>query len=141
MPSPNQIHVKRDDVAITEADLLEPVVGQVTPQGLQTNVDVGIQYLEAWLNGNGCVPIYNLMEDAATAEISRSQVWQWVKHKVTMTDGATVTPELVRAAIDQELTSKPGTPNKRRAAAIFADMMTRDDFQEFLTTAAYKEID
>ena len=141
MPSPNQIHVKRDDVAITEADLLEPVAGQVTPQGLQTNVDVGIQYLEAWLNGNGCVPIYNLMEDAATAEISRSQVWQWVKHKVTMTDGVTVTPELVRAAIDQELTSKPGTPNKRRAAAIFADMMTRDDFQEFLTTAAYKEID
>ena len=141
MPTPNQISVKREDVHVTEADLLEPVAGQVTAEGLQTNVDVGIQYLEAWLNGNGCVPIYNLMEDAATAEISRSQVWQWVKHAVKMTDGRTVTAELVRAAIDQELTSKPGTPNKRRAAEIFADMMTRGDFQEFLTTAAYKEID
>lgn len=141
MPSPNQIGVKRDYVAVTEADLLEPVPGQVTAEGLQTNVDVGIQYLEAWLNGNGCVPIYNLMEDAATAEISRSQVWQWVKHAVKMTDGRTITPELVRAAIDQELVSKPGTPNKRRAAEIFADMMTREDFQEFLTTAAYEEID
>jgi malate synthase len=97
--------------------------------------------LEAWLNGNGCVPIYNLMEDAATAEISRSQVWQWVKHGVRLADGRTVTAELVRAAIDTELTSKPGTPNKKQAAEIFADMMTRDDFQEFLTTAAYAHID
>jgi len=141
MPTPNQISVKREDVHVTEADLLEPVAGDITAAGLQMNVDVGIQYLEAWLNGNGCVPIYNLMEDAATAEISRSQVWQWVKHGVKLTDGRTVTPELVRAAIDHELTSKPGTPNKRRAAEIFADMMTRDDFQEFLTTAAYQHID
>ncbi len=138
MPAPNQINVKREDVHVTEADLLEPVAGEVTAAGLQMNVDVGIQYLEAWLNGNGCVPIYNLMEDAATAEISRSQVWQWVKHGVKLTDGRTVTPDLVRAAIDQELAAKPGTPNKRRAAAIFGDMMTRDDFQEFLTTAAYE---
>jgi len=141
MPFPNQINVLREDVRVTGADLLEPVAGDVTPAGLQMNVDVGIQYLEAWLNGNGCVPIYNLMEDAATAEISRSQVWQWVKHGVKMSDGRTVTAELVRAAIDAELTSKPGTPNKKRAAEIFADMMTRDDFQEFLTTAAYRDID
>ncbi len=140
MVAPNQIHVKREHVAVSEADLLEPVAGEVTPGGLQMNVDVGIQYLEAWLNGNGCVPIYNLMEDAATAEISRSQVWQWVKHRVKMSDGRTATPELVHAAIAQELASKPGTPNKQRAAEIFAEMMTRDDFEEFLTTAAYKEI-
>lgn len=141
MPTPNQIHVKREDVHVTAADLLEPVAGDVTAAGLQMNVDVGIQYLEAWLNGNGCVPIYNLMEDAATAEISRSQVWQWVKHRVTMADGRVVTPELVRASIDHELTAKPGTPNKLIAAEIFADMMTRDDFQEFLTTAAYQHLD
>jgi malate synthase len=141
MPGPNQIDVKREDVHVTEADLLEPVAGEITAAGLQMNVDVGIQYLEAWLNGNGCVPIYNLMEDAATAEISRSQVWQWVKHKVKMADGQTVTPELVRAAIDRELTAKPGTPNKLLAAEIFAEMMTGDDFQEFLTTAAYSHID
>lgn len=141
MPGPNQISVLREDVHVTEADLLEPVAGDVTAAGLQMNVDVGIQYLEAWLNGNGCVPIYNLMEDAATAEISRSQVWQWVKHGVQLTDGRTVTAELVRAAIDHELASKPGTPNKQRAAEIFGDMMTRDDFQEFLTTAAYQHID
>ena len=141
MPEANQIGVKREDVHVTEADLLEPVTGEVTAAGLQMNVDVGIQYLEAWLNGNGCVPIYNLMEDAATAEISRSQVWQWVKHRVKLTDGRTVTPELVREAIAHELAAKPGTPNKRRAAEIFGDMMTRDDFQEFLTTAAYEHID
>jgi len=141
MPQPNQISVLREDVNVTAEDLLEPVVGDVTAAGLQMNVDVGIQYLEAWLNGNGCVPIYNLMEDAATAEISRSQVWQWVKHGVKLTDGRTVTPELVRAAIDAELAAKPGTPNKQKAAEIFADMMTRDDFQEFLTTAAYQHID
>ncbi len=141
MPGPNQIGVLREDVHVTEADLLEPVAGEVTAAGLQMNVDVGIQYLEAWLNGNGCVPIYNLMEDAATAEISRSQVWQWVKHGVTLTDGRRVTAELVRAAIDSEFASKPGTPVKKRAAEIFADMMTREDFQEFLTTAAYQDID
>ena len=141
MPGPTQIGVLREDVHVTEADLLEPVAGEVTAAGLQMNVDVGIQYLEAWLNGNGCVPIYNLMEDAATAEISRSQVWQWVKHGVVLTDGRRVTAELVRAAIDSELASKPGTPAKKRAAEIFADMMTREDFQEFLTTAAYQDID
>jgi malate synthase len=141
MPTPNQIHVKREDVSVTAKDLLAPHSGEITAQGLQINVDVGIQYVEAWLNGNGCVPIYNLMEDAATAEISRSQVWQWVKHRVKLADGSTVTPEVVRQAIEHELAEKPGTPAKKRAAELFADMMTRDDFQEFLTTAAYEYID
>jgi len=141
MPTPNQIHVKREDVHVTAAQLLEPHTGDITEEGLRVNVDVGIQYLEAWLNGNGCVPIYNLMEDAATAEISRSQVWQWVKHGVKLNDGRAVTPEMVRAAIDNELATKPGTPNKKVAASIFADMMTDGDFQEFLTIPAYRHID
>jgi malate synthase len=81
------------------------------------------------------------MEDAATAEISRSQVWQWVKHRAKLSDGRAVSADLVRQAIDDELASKPGSPNKKVAASIFADMMTRDDFQEFLTTAAYNYIE
>jgi malate synthase len=105
------------------------------------NVDIGIQYLEAWLAGNGCVPIYNLMEDAATAEISRSQVWQWVKHGVKLDDGRTVTAEMVKQAIADELAAKPGLPTKKLAAELFESMMTGGRFQEFLTTAAYEHID
>ena len=141
MPTLNQIHVKREDVHVTQEDLLQPHKGDITQDGLRMNVDVGIQYLEAWLNGNGCVPIYNLMEDAATAEISRSQVWQWLKHRAKFADGSPVTPEIVRAAIDKELAEKPGTPNKQLAAKLFADMMTADEFTEFLTLVAYDHID
>ena len=141
MSGPNQIHVKREEVKVGQMDLLEPHKGDVTEEGLRMNVDVGIQYLEAWLNGNGCVPIYNLMEDAATAEISRSQVWQWVRHKVKMSDGRVVTPELVRQTIDKELAEKPGSFKKPLAAKLFADMMTKDEFTEFLTLVAYDHID
>ncbi len=141
MPTPNQIQVKREDVQVTAADLLRPHSGDITEEGLRLNVDVGIQYLEAWLNGNGCVPIYNLMEDAATAEISRSQVWQWLKHKVKLADGRAVTPEMVRAAVDKELADKPGTPNKKLASQLFLDMMTGEEFTEFLTLVAYDHID
>jgi malate synthase len=141
MPTPNQIGIKREDVRVTAADLLEPHRGEITENGLRVNIDVGIQYLEAWLNGNGCVPIYNLMEDAATAEISRSQVWQWIKHRVKLSDGRVVTPELVTAAVEQELAAKPGTPNKKLAAKLFLDMMTKDEFTEFLTLVAYDYID
>jgi malate synthase len=141
MPGPNQINVKRDDVHVSAADLLTPHAGNITEQGLRMNVDIGIQYLEAWLSGNGCVPIYNLMEDAATAEISRSQVWQWVRHGVRMNDGRTVTRELVKQAIQDELARKPGLSTKKLAAELFESMMTRPDFQEFLTTAAYEYID
>ncbi|HET8548989.1 MAG TPA: malate synthase A [Bryobacteraceae bacterium] len=141
MPTPNQIHVKRQEVRVTRDDLLRPHTGDITAEGLRVNVDVGIQYLEAWLNGNGCVPIYNLMEDAATAEISRSQVWQWVRHGVKLADGRSVTPELVREAIARELQDKPGTPNKKVAAQLFESMMTRAGFEEFLTIPAYEHID
>ncbi len=141
MPQPNQIAVKREDVHVTAAELLQPHTGSITENGLRMNVDIGIQYLESWLGGNGCVPIYNLMEDAATAEISRSQVWQWIRHGSKLTDGRTVTAELVHQAISDELSRKPLTPERKRAGELFQSMMTRSDFQEFLTTAAYEFID
>ena len=99
MKTPNQISVKRPEVHITQADLLKVPQGEITEKGLRLNIDVGIQYLESWLRGNGCVPIYNLMEDAATAEISRTQVWQWLHHGAKLSDGRTVTLELVRQTI------------------------------------------
>src|SRR5207245_498702 len=103
MKEPNQISVKRDDVHITASDLLSVPPGEITEKGLRWNIDVGLQYLEAWLRGSGCVPIYNLMEDAATAEICRAQVWQWVRHGAKLSDGRTVTAPLVRAACDEQI--------------------------------------
>src|SRR5258706_589828 len=103
MPGPNQLHVTRDDVRVTPADPLAVPEGEITPAGPRTNVDVGIQYLESWLRGVGCVPIYNLMEDAATAEISRSQVWQWVRHEARLSNGRTVTHGLGESIIAEEM--------------------------------------
>src|SRR5216684_139450 len=103
MPQANQIAVKREDVNIGPRDLLQVPPGEISEQGLRLNVDVGIQYLESWLRGNGCVPIYNLMEDAATAEISRAQVWQWLRHGARLSDGRSVTRELVTQTIAEEL--------------------------------------
>src|SRR6202044_3820334 len=91
------------EVHITQADLLKVPDGEITEAGLRWNIDVGIQYLESWLRGNGCVPIYNLMEDAATAEISRAQVWQWVRHHAKLSDGRTITKDLVSATLKEEL--------------------------------------
>jgi malate synthase len=134
MPGPNQISRKRDDVHVTAKDLLAVPDGEITEAGLRWNIDVGVQYLEAWLRGAGCVPIYNLMEDAATAEICRAQVWQWVKHGAKMTDGRPVTADLAREATDHQ--SHGG-----QAAQIFKQMMTSADFPEFLTLIAYDYID
>src|SRR5712692_271188 len=103
MPQANQIAVKREDVKIGQRDLLKVPPGEITEQGLRLNVDVGIQYLESWLRGNGAVPIYNLMEDAATAEISRAQVWQWLRHGARLSDGRNVSRELVTQTIAEEL--------------------------------------
>ncbi|MBI4522123.1 MAG: malate synthase A, partial [Gemmatimonadetes bacterium] len=103
MPGPHQIQHVPQGGTITAADLLTVPTGPITERGVRHNVDVGIQYLEAWLGGTGCVPIYNLMEDAATAEISRSQVWQWVKQGAQLEDGRTVTADFVRATIREEL--------------------------------------
>jgi malate synthase len=139
MPTPNQIE-RRPGQAVTQARLLEPPQGEITEAGLRQNIDVGMRYLEAWLNGNGCVPIYNLMEDAATAEISRSQVWQWVKHKAKLADGREVTLALVDSVIAEQLTAAPGTPAKQTAAALFAEMTRAGEIPEFLTSRAYRLI-
>src|SRR5258708_4882899 len=103
MKEPNQIARKREDVHVNANDLLAIPKGEITEQGLSYNIDVGLQYLAAWLGGNGCVPIYNLMEDAATVEISRAQVWQWVKHGAKLSDGRAVTAQMVKGALAQEM--------------------------------------
>jgi len=110
--------------------------------GLRWNIDVGLQYLEAWLRGVGCVPIYNLMEDAATAEICRAQVWQWVKWGAKLDDGRPVTAAMVNGAVD-DLLAKRGTTSGEfaKAAQIFRQMMTSADFSDFLTLPAYNFID
>jgi malate synthase len=149
MTGPNQIDRKREDVTITAKDLLTFVPeGPITEAGLRTNISVGIQYLGAWLNGIGCVPINNLMEDAATAEISRSQVWQWI-HSANgvLEDGRTVDAELFRTMLAEELEKIHGrypaelAPYFDRAAALFDDISTSDDFVDFLTLPAYRMID
>jgi malate synthase len=139
MKTPNQIDRKRDDVHVTPQDLLAVPEGEITEAGLRLNVDVGIQYLEAWLGGNGCVPIYNLMEDAATAEISRAQVWQWVRHGARLNDGRQVSGELVKATIAEQLGKykRRAGDHYGEAAKLFEDMMTRAEFPEFLTLPAY----
>src|SRR4030095_15444483 len=104
MRGPNQLHRLREDVSVTNTDLLQVPTGSRTEAGLRHNIRVGVQYLESWLRGLGCVPLYHLMEDAATAEISRTQVWQWIHHGAALNDGRTVTPRLVREFTDEELT-------------------------------------
>jgi malate synthase len=149
MKQPNQISVKRDDVHITASDLLSVPPGQITEKGLRWNIDVGLQYLEAWLRGSGCVPIYNLMEDAATAEICRAQIWQWARHGAKLSDGRPVTTGFVRTACAEQIEKLrrelgPDQFEKRRfheAAQIFERMMTSPEFPEFLTLAAYSYID
>jgi malate synthase len=149
MPTPNQITRPLGDLTVTAADLLAVPAGEITERGLRTNVDVGIQYLEAWLRGTGCVPIYNLMEDAATAEISRTQVWQWVNHGAKLADGRAVTPALVRAAIAEEMEKIRGMLGAARfdggkfdlASRLFDQMMTGSEFAEFLTLVAYDYLD
>jgi malate synthase len=143
MKTPNQIE-RRPGARITAEDLLKVPEGTITESGLRWNIDVGIQYLEAWLRGNGCVPIYNLMEDAATAEICRAQVWQWVRHNAKMSDGRAVTAELVKktiASVADGLRGKLGGPELARAARLYEEMMTSAEFPEFLTLVAYRNID
>lgn len=145
---PNQIGKLRPDVKVTAADLLNfQPEAPITEAGLRYNINVGIHYLGSWLTGNGCVPIHNLMEDAATAEISRSQVWQWIRSaKGVLEDGRKVTAEMVRAMIPQELAKvqqvapNGDNPSYTRAAHIFEDMSTAESFAEFLTLPLYEEI-
>ncbi len=145
---PNQIDKQRDDVQVTAADLLNfQPESPITEAGLRMNINVGIHYLGSWLAGNGCVPIHNLMEDAATAEISRSQVWQWIRSpKGVLDDGRKVTVELVRSLIPEELAKVKAvvggdTRTYDRAAQIFEQMSTQEAFAEFLTLPLYEEIE
>lgn len=146
MKGPNQIDNKREDVHTQAADLLRLPQGTRTEEGLRHNVRVGVQYLEAWLRGQGCVPLYNLMEDAATAEISRSQVWQWIRHEASLEDGRQVTPELFRRALDEEMSALQTTLGEERwrggrfaeARRLFEEISTSESFEEFLTIPAYE---
>lgn len=146
MPTPNQIHVKREEVSVQASDLLKVPEGAITEQGLKMNVDIGIQYLESWLRGNGCVPIYNLMEDAATAEISRTQVWQWLHNGCQLSDGRKITGAMIRDVIKEQLDKIRGQVGEARydagkypqAAALFEQMMVSPECKDFLTTEAYR---
>ena len=149
MPGPNQLHRLREDVRVAAADLLKIPPGDITETGLRNNVSVALQYLAAWLSGNGCVPIYNLMEDAATAEISRAQIWQWIKHPGgVLADGRKVTAAMFRAMLAAEqarLRAEVGEAaysrgNYDRAAVLLDDITTSDEFATFLTLAAYREL-
>jgi malate synthase len=149
--APNQLSRRRDDVNVTAADLLDlaSTPGQITEQGLRTDVSVGFQYISFWLGGRGAAAINSLMEDAATAEISRSQIWQWVHHGVQLADGRTVTPELVRQVLDEETakirqavgdeTWRAGRPDETRT--IFERVALSEELVEFLTLEAYEYLD
>jgi malate synthase len=146
MPQSNQISKQLPDFHVTAAELLEIPTGTITEAGLKQNVAVGLGYLEAWLRGIGCVPLFNMMEDAATAEISRSQLWQWVHHHAKLEDGRPVTAELCDEYIDAELArAKEVYPPARYEAYEHAAFLTREliktpKFQDFLTLPAYSRI-
>jgi malate synthase len=148
MPTPNQLG-KVPDLEVTAKDLLQVPRGTITEAGLRSNVSVSIQYLAAWLGGLGCVPINNLMEDAATAEISRAQIWQWIKHPAgQLDDGRKVTAELFRTITYEELDKLQASlggqafasGNYQRAAALLDSITTAPDFETFITLPAYREI-
>jgi malate synthase len=145
---PNQLDRARDDVKAVGEDLLEVPQGTRTEAGLRQNVRVGIQYLEAWLRGVGCVPLYHLMEDAATAEISRTQVWQWIRHGASLEDGRRVDRTLLDSVVRDEMGTierEVGTERFRsgrygEARDLFAELATADSLEEFLTLPAYRRI-
>jgi malate synthase len=143
MPQPNQIDRKREDVHVTASDLLAVPKGTITEAGLRQNLNVGIGYIEAWLRGTGCVPLYNLMEDAATAEISRAQVWQWIRHGARLEDGRTVDMALCRKLLDEELAKLRASRSEGSydaAARLFCELIETRAFPEFLTIPAYDVI-
>jgi malate synthase len=140
----NQLERTRDDVDVSPADLLavETAVGEVTEPGLRANVRVSLGYLDAWLGGNGAVAIDHLMEDAATVEIARSQVWQWLHYGIQLSDGRRIEHGLVDAIVDEELTrwrrERPSTAHLDQAREIFTDVALGDDYPSFSTLTAYE---
>jgi malate synthase len=145
MPEANQIARKRQDVDVKASDLIAIPTGTITEAGLRQNLNVGIGYVEAWLRGIGCVPLYHLMEDAATAEISRTQVWQWMKHNTKLNDGRLIDASLCRKIIDEELEKTKAVVGAARfdggryseAATMFRDLLEANDPADFLTLPAY----
>jgi malate synthase len=147
----NQLHITReDDAPVTAADLLEPCSGERTETGMRLNIRIGVRYMEAWFSGNGCVPIYGLMEDAATAEISRASIWQWIQHEKTLSNGKVVTKDLFRQLLQEELVvireeeiGAEAYDNGRFAEAskLFEELTTSDQLAEFLTLPGYDFLD
>ncbi|KAG1148936.1 hypothetical protein G6F37_011516 [Rhizopus arrhizus] len=148
MPQPNQIHVRREDVHVTAVDLLNVhFKGAITDKGIRDNIQVGLAYMESWLRGIGCVPIMNLMEDAATAEISRSQLYQWARHKARTDEGKVITGDYLLKVLDEEtekiknrLGSKYASSKYEAAKSIFATNITGEHYDDFLTTMLYDDI-
>ena len=149
MPGPNQIERRKPGLHIEASDLTAVPDGDITRKGLEMNIDIGLRYLAAWLDGLGCVPIYNLMEDAATAEISRAQLWQWAHNGGRTTDGATLDVATVQATIPVVLERIKGELGEKRFAAtkftaageLFDQMTAAKEMPEFLTSVAYASID
>jgi malate synthase len=146
MPRANQIEKQLPEFHATAEDLLRVPEGSITEAGVRQNVAVGLGYVEAWLRGIGCVPLFNLMEDAATAEISRAQLWQWVHHHAVMDDGLPVTVEMVEAVIEDELErAKAAVDSVRyaayvRAAELMRELVRAPKFIDFLTVPAYERV-
>jgi malate synthase len=149
MPQPNQLFVRREDVKVSAADLISTkgIVGKITESGVRLNINVSLQYMEAWLRGVGCVPIHNMMEDAATAEISRSQVWQWVRHEVKTSEGTPVTADLVIKILGEETElikkSLPSAIKQNKfdlAKELLESTLLGKGYAEFLTTLCYPAI-
>ena len=149
MPNPNQLDKLREDVHVTAADLIAVPKGTITEDGLRVNINVGILYIESWLRGVGAAAIYNLMEDAATAEISRTQVWQWIKYGAKLDDGRTISYDLYKALLPEELEkiekyvgAEAYANGKFSQAITLFDKLIKDkEFIEFLTLPAYELLD
>jgi len=150
MPTPNQIYTaKQQKITVTAQDLLEVPGGTITEAGVRTNINVGIQYVASWLSGRGAAPIYNLMEDAATAEISRAQLWQWIRHpKGVLEDGRKVTVEMYEQLKVEELEKikqeigEQGFENGRfdEAVQLYDKLILNDKFVDFLTLPGYEQL-
>ena len=148
MPGDNQIQRKMENPNITAKDLLKVPDGKITINGLRQNIKIGLQYLESWLCGNGCVPLYNLMEDAATAEISRAQLWQWIRHGSNLSSGEKIDSSFSIKILEEELITIKEEIGENRfedgkftlASKLFKSMITSEKFDEFLTLPAYEYI-
>ncbi len=148
MPAPNQLSVLREDITVAAEDLLKVPKGTITEAGLRNNIRVGILYLTAWLAGTGCVPLFNLMEDAATAEICRAQIWQWLRHKAELEDRRKIELPLFQTILDEEIAAlrqeiasqSSWKATFDTAVELFASLVTADNFEEFLTLPAYRHL-